>query len=305
MRRRAFLGSAVGTTLLGAGCGSRPASRAAESEATSPRLDPRAAGMPFRQDDPAWGRDVMWDRELVVRADHELNGAPLARARALLRRFEDGNTIANEGCLLTSLAMVLQLLVPRTPPWTPRTLNQEAQARYFYTRAGVSMAPLVADLVSDVTDGAVQLALKEEYLAGEPGWPKVSPGTSGLVRAYRSLAPEQRTRFVVLLKTGTHDDTVASHYLLLHPNDEGTPDDANPRVLDPAQPLADRTDVWRLSDSAAAITKDTDIAGAWRAAGVTSTQIGGAWVYAARSDARGRPAIAPLARAWARELSRS
>jgi hypothetical protein len=284
-----------------AGCAAAPD---AGSEATAPLLDPSATGMPYRQDDPRWGADLMWDRNLVIRAHHELNGAPLAEARALMREFGDGNNIANEGCLLTSLAMVLQLLAPKAPAWSPRALNELAHASYFYTPCGLSMTTLNADLVSEMTEGAVQLAVKEEYLAGVAGWPKVHAHTSSLVRAYRSLAPAERTNFVVLLKTGTYDDTVASHYLLLHPNDDGTPDDPNPLVLDPAQPQNGAAR-WRLTDSASAITQDPDIAAGWRAGGIEPTQIGGAWVYVRWRAARDRSELAPLVRAWARELARA
>ncbi len=321
--RRTFLrgaigaGASLGLALTSEGCNASapsttasvcsPAADAAPAppaEPTAPLHDPLAAGMPFRQDDPVWGKDLMWDRELVIRADHELNGAPLAQARALMRAFPDGNTIANEGCLLTAMAMAIQLLAPRTPAWTPRALNELAHASYFYTPCGLSMTTLNADFVSEVTEGAVQLALKEEYLPGVEGWPKVFPPTSALVRAYRSLPPSQRTAFVVLLKTGTYDDTVASHYLLLHPNDEGSADDANPLVLDPAQPFG-TPEAWRLTDSANAITRDPGIAAGWREAGIEPTQIAGVWIYVRGAAKRDGAAIAPLVRAWARELTRS
>jgi hypothetical protein len=313
--RRTFLRAALGTGAsvgvgLVAACGTNreasaascPTAPAAAAEATAPLLDPRAAGMPYRQDDPTWGKDLMWDRDLVIRADHELNGATLTRARSLMRAFPDGNNIANEGCLLTSLAMVLQLLAPKSPAWTPRTLNELAHESYFYTPCGLSMTTLNADLVSEMTEGAVQLALKEEYLAGVAGWPKVHPNTSALVRAYRSLAPAERTHMIVLLKTGTYDDTVASHYLLLDPNDDGGPEDPNPRVLDPAEPMNGPA-LWRLTDSAKAITADPDIAAGWRASGIEDTQIGGAWVYVRWSPSRDRSELGPLVRAWARELA--
>jgi hypothetical protein len=281
-------------------CG--PTATDAGAPATGPLLDVTASGMPYRQDDPAWGSDLMWDRDLVIRAAHELNGTTLTEARALLRQFDDGNNIANEGCLLTSLAMVLQLLAPKSPAWTPKTLNASAQELYYYTRCGLSMQSLYADLVSEVSEGNVQQCLKEEYLAGVPGWPKTHVHTSSLVRAYRRLKPAERTHFVVMLKTGTYDDTVASHYLLLHPNDAGSADDSDPEVLDPAKPL-DQSGVWRLSDSARAITQDPDIAQGWVDSGIEPTQIGGAWVFTRWSATHDRSQLAPLIQAWASELA--
>jgi len=292
----AAAGSATGTEACA------PSSVDAGTSATAPLLDVTAAGMPYRQDDPAWGADLMWDRDLVIRAAHELNGATLTEARGLLRQFDDGNTIANEGCLLTSLAMVLQLLAPMSPAWTPKTLNASAQELYYYTHCGLSMQSLYADLVSEVSEGNVQQCLKEEYLAGVAGWPKTHVHTSSLVRAYRRLKPAERTHFVVMLKTGTYDDTVASHYLLLHPNDAGTPDDSDPEVLDPAKPL-DQSGAWRLSDSARAITQDPDIAQGWADSGIEPTQIGGAWVFTRWTNTHDRSQLAPLIQAWAAELA--
>lgn len=282
-----------------------PAPEISGGERYEPAGDHFAAApdLPYRQDDPRWGKDLMWDRDLVIKADTKLNGEPKTKAESLMREFDDGNTIANEGCQLTSLAMVLRLLAPPTgKPWTPKNLNHAAQRAYFYTPCGLSMAPLNADLVSEVTNGDVQLCLKEEYLAGVPSWPKVRCNTSALVRAYRSLPPEERKDFVVMLKTGTYDDTVASHYLLLDPNDPGPPDDDNPLVLDPAKPL-DETMPWHLSDSAAKITEDPEIAEEWKKSGIEPTQIGGAWVFARRGSRHDPPHVAPLAKAWASEIA--
>ncbi len=39
-----------------------------------------------------------------------------------------------------------------------------------------------------------------------------------------------------MLWTGTNDDTIASHYVLLHPGDAGSPDDDDPELLDRAMP---------------------------------------------------------------------
>lgn len=266
-------------------------------------LDVAGAKLPYRQDDPAWGSDLMWDRALVIEADTKLNGDTKANAEALLRAFDDGNNLANEGCMLTCLAMVLRLLEPLAkPPWTPKNLNKTAQELYYYTPCGLSMTTLFADLVSEVTSGTVQLCLKEEYLPGEPGWPKLRANTSALVRAYRRLPPQKRSNFLVMLKTGTYDDTVASHYVLLHPGDDSPVDNPDPEILDPAKPLAE-TKAWHLSDSAKAITQDPDIAAAWKAAKIEPTQIGGAWVFARWQAAQGRALLTPLISAWALELA--
>jgi hypothetical protein len=262
------------------------------------------ANLPYRQDDPLWGGELMWNRDLVIQAATQLNGETKKDAEALLRKFPDGNSIANEGCMLTCLAMVLKLLVPAaSPSWTPGLLNQTAQEYYYYSPCGLSMTTLYADLVSDVSEGQVQLCLKEEYLPGVPYWPRVHAHTAALLRAYRSLTPAQRSQFVVMLKTGTYDDTVASHYVLLHPSDAGGADDANPQLLDPAMPL-DKQGIWRLTDSAATITQDPDIAAGWQQDGIEPTQIAGVWVFVRWRPDRSRSFVAPLVAAWATELAK-
>jgi hypothetical protein len=320
LERRAFLRRALGTgaalgvtgSMVGAmsGC-------AGEAEPCPPKaafdplagvpdgtLDVAGTKMPYRQADPAWGGDTMWDRELVVRAATELEGYTQAEAEQLLREFEDGNTIANEGCMLTCFAMILRLLVPTaSPAWTPRTLNVAAHERLYYTPSGLSMTTLYADLLAEVTNGGVQLCLKEEYLPGEPGWPRIRPSTSALVRAYRSLPPRKRSHFLVMVKTGTYDDTVASHYVLLHPDDASSPDDDDVTILDPALPDG-VSGPFRLSDSAAAITQDPAIAEGWAQAGIEPTQLGGVWVFARWRDGRERSLLDPLVHAWAAELAK-
>jgi hypothetical protein len=262
------------------------------------------AGLPLRQDDPKWSKDLMWDRDLVITAAHELNGETLSTAQSLLREFEDGNSIGNEGCLLTCLAMVLRLLqADAKPAWTPKVLNKLAHEAYYYTLSGLSMTTLYADLVSEVSGGAVQLCLKEEYLPGEPGWAKMRASTSPLLRACRSLPPSARSSFLVMLKTGTYDDTVASHYALLDPNETDPLDQADVAILDPAMPADATQQPWRLSDSAAAITQDPDIAQGWQDSGIEPTQIGGVWVFALMAPSQGRPQLAALVAAWATQLA--
>lgn len=253
----------------------------------------RLAELPFRQDDPRWAGRVLWKRDVVVRIDTEFNGHPRDEAESLIRRFDDGNTLANEGCLLTCLSMVLRLLDrERSATWTPATLDAETQRLHFSTQSGLSMAPMMADLVSEVTLGAVQLVAKEEYLAGVEGRARVFPHTAPLLRAFRTLEPSARRDVVAMLKTGTWDDTVASHYVLVHPLDEGGPDARDVRLLDPAQPLENKAP-WTLTDSARRICADEAIAAEWKKAGIGPTQVGGLWLFS-----RGRPPAA-LLRAWA------
>ncbi len=110
----------------------------------------------------------MWNRGKVLEVHRKYNGGSRSKAEALLRRFpRGGNSIGNEGCLLTSLAMILALLESST--WTPRKLNKKATELLYYTPAGLSMVALYADLISDLSNGEIQLCAKEEYLAGEPG----------------------------------------------------------------------------------------------------------------------------------------
>src|SRR5216683_5962748 len=132
-----------------------------------------AVRWPYRQDDPAWKDDVMWSRAAVMDVHQRYNRASKTAASRLLRQFESGNTIDNEGCLVASLAMVLRLLARRGPYWTPRTLNRFARQRLYYTPPGLAMATLYADLVLEASNGEVQLVLKEEYLPGERGWARV------------------------------------------------------------------------------------------------------------------------------------
>lgn len=266
-------------------------------------LETALAAMPFRQDDPAWGKQLMWDRDLVIKAATTLNGETKKDAEALLRKFADGNNIANEGCQLSCLAMILRLFDPDAKPaWDPGVLNDLAHAYYYYTPCGLSLVTLYADLVSDVSAGAVQCCLKEEYLPAQPGWPKVFAHTAPLVRAYRALSPSQRSQFAILLKTGTYDDTVASHFALLHPHDTGGVDDPNPLILDPAMPAASKGP-WRLTDSAKAILEDPAIAAAWKRDAIEPNQIAGVWVFSRWRSARDRSYLAPLVGEWVKQLA--
>lgn len=301
--RRQFLKSVLGT---GACAGLGMSLLPPDALAASPALRSLPRGFPYRQDDAAWKDDLMWDRNAVIQTHIKGNRRPRREAEALMRQFEDGNTIGNEGCLLTCLAMVLRLLDPAQPDagWTPRSLNRVAHELNYYTLAGLSMAPLAADLVCEVSAGEVQMCAKEEYLSGEPGWPRTYVHTSALVRAYRRLAPERRRDFLVMLKTGTYDDTVASHYVLLHPGGSESPDGPDPELLDPAMPL-EASLPWRLSDSARRICEDPEIRRAWRKSGIEPNQICGAWIFARWRGPQDRMIMGPLIGAWAAELASS
>ena len=303
--RRGFLrGAAAAGAGLGAGAllptAGATASGATASGNAAPAFD--LSGLPMRQDDPRWARDLMWNRRRVIRAARA-GGMSRSEAESLLWDYPDGNSIGNEGCQLTCLAMVLHLLAaPRRSAWTPRTLNRAAHEGLFYTLSGLGMNTLYADLVSEVSDGAVQLAIGENFLPGEKTWKPAYCDTAPLVRAYRSLAPGDRAGLVLMLKTGTYDDTMASHYVLLDPNSVQPPGDRNAEVLDPAMP-AGRGGRWTLSDSARWITQDPDIRREWRKAGIGDTQVGGAWLFARCDRATGRPALGALPAAWAAELA--
>jgi hypothetical protein len=236
--------------------------------------------LPFRQSDPVWGKDLMWDRTKVMEVHRQYNGASRKEAEELLRKFPGDNTIANEGCLLTSLAMVLRLLAPRGRYWTPRTLNKFAFENLYYTRAGLSMVTLYADMVSDASKGEVQLLLKEEYLSGELGWPRTQASKCLPLRAYRMLSEAERKNVVIILKIGTYDDTVASHFVVADPANPGSVDEDDVPILDPAQPMKPVKRVWRLSDSSRQIRRDNEIAEEWRQHKIGDLQLAGVWVFA-------------------------
>jgi len=303
-RRRFMQHALVGT--LASAC-SAPRKLAADAGQPPLHAPPEGvldvAGMPYRQDDPGWRSDLMWDRALVIRAATQLNGDTLSEAQALLREFDDGNTVGNEGCMLTCLAMTLRLLVPQhRPPWTPGTLNTAAHEHSFYSPCGLSMTTLYADLVSEVSGGEVQLCLKEEYRPGVRTWPRRHARGAPLLPAYRSLRPVRRAHFVVMLKLGTFDDTVASHYVLSHPHETAPLDEDDLEILDPAMPLTHRGP-WRLSDSARTILADAQIAAAWADDGIEPTQLGGVWVFARSGPSHDGVSLSPLVRAWADQLA--
>jgi hypothetical protein len=243
---------------------------------------------PFRQDDPKWALDLMWDRRLVIKIATTFNNESKSDANHLLREFKEGNTIGNEGCMLTCLAMILTFLSSsKGNIFSPKMLNIAAQELYYYTPCGLSLSTLYGDLVADVSGGCVQLCLKEEYFAGESGWRKVFANTSAVVRAYRSLPILKRMKIILMMKTGTHDDTIASHYVLMHPLDPWSMDEVNVLILDPAQPMqlqqeerTSQSQQWTLIDSGNQLCQDREIARAWKQTSIENTQISGVYVFA-------------------------
>lgn len=238
---------------------------------------------PYRQHDRRWRNIVMWDRRKVMYVAEKVNGIRRKDTECLLYHFPEGNTIGTEGCLITSLAMILAILDENW--WNPELLNREAQECLYYTESGLSMTTLYADLCCEVSKGRVQLLSKEEYLPGEESWPKVYADTSPLMQNYRQLPLEKRKEKVAMIKIGTWDDTCTSHYLLVDPADPGTQSDRDFSVLDPAMPFEKRGK-WKLSDAAKNLLGDKFIRREWKRAGIDSMQIGGVWLF-------GKMALAP------------
>lgn len=82
-----------------------------------------------------------------------------------------------------------------------------------------------------------------------------------------------------MLKIGTDDDTLASHYVLVDPACPGAPNDDDCGILDPDQPPGRRRVGWRLSDSYARLTRDDDIKREWRRLKIQPMQISGVWLF--------------------------
>jgi len=239
----------------------------------------RSGRWPYRQADRRWADDKMWMKDKLVGVHQSVNGASAADVAGWLF----GDTIETDGCLLTCLAMTLRLLAPRGARWTPGTLNRAAKDLLYYSDAGLSIVPLYADLVADVTHGRVQLCAQERYFSGEKGQRRRTPSLCCLLRAYRNLPESRRVDFVVMLKIGTHDDNFASHYVLVDPDWPGLPDDNDIAILDPDQPEGPRATSWCLSDSyqRLAATRQ-DIAVEWRRCRirVKKNQLAAAWAFA-------------------------
>lgn len=77
--------------------------------------------------------------------------------------------------------------------------------------------------------------------------------------AYRKLSPAERRHVVVVLKTGTYDDTVGSHFVAVDPANPGSLEDDDIPILDPDQPAESPRRVWRLSDSSRRMRQNPDL----------------------------------------------
>lgn len=257
---------------------------------------------PYRQHDPRWKSVVMWDRDTVVKVGQKYLGLSKARAGDLLWKYQAGNVIGNEGCLLTCLSMVLHMLHKDNGVWTPDRLNGFAQENLYYTTSGFSMTTLYADLVGEASNGQVQLLLKEEYHSGATRYPKVFCSRCMPVQAYLSLPEADKFKCSVMIKTGTYDDTFASHFILVDPEAKSGEDDI--AVLDPLQPLNSKATTWTLSNSSKRLCGEKDIKTEWAALNISPLQIAGVWVFSTwRPETEavlGQSFIAALSRSAAR-----
>lgn len=187
------------------------------------------AVLPFLQKDRGWAKERIWDERQVARS--------VGSASKAKRLLAAGTTFADQGCQLCSIATALAWLDDGAEtPWNPRLVLKGARADYI-GKSGVAMAPLYADLCTDLTNGRVQMLAKENFAAGGQQ-PRLSQ--VGLVRAYRdpALSPKRRAGLLVMLRIGTHDETIPSHYLLISPADAGPPDSDDALVWDPDMPDA-------------------------------------------------------------------
>ena len=238
-----------------------------------------SARWPYRQADPKWANDTMSLKNKLIGVHLAVNGKTLAD----VRDWEWGDTIGTDGCLLTCLAMTLRLLATDGARWTPRTLNREARKLLYYSDAGLSIVPLYADLLADVSDGSVQLCVQEQYFAGEKGHPARFASQSSLIRGYRTLSPAKRLDFTVMVKIGTHDDTFASHYVLVDPDQPGSPNEDDFAILDPDQPKRKRVKSWFVSDSYRRLHDERqDIRTEWHKQGIRwqENQLCAVWAFA-------------------------
>lgn len=258
---------------------------------------------PYRQHDPLWNSDLMWEHETVISVGRFYNGFSKRKAQGFLWKYREGNTIGNEGCLITCLSMVLQLLYQDEGQWTPARLNTYAQQNLYYTLSGLSMVTLYADLVGEASKGHVQLLLKEEYHPGNTCYPKKFCSSCLPIQAYLSLPKNEQMQCTVMIKTGTYDDTFASHYMLVDTN-HAKPSHDDIAVLDPCQPLNSKKPIWLISDSSKVLRKDRSIRTEWNHLHIHSLQIAGVWVFCRWQPTCHRILGEPFIAALYRELTR-
>ena len=162
------------------------------------------------------------------------------------------------------------------------------------------MVQLYADLVLDLSNGNVQLCAKEEYLSGQKGWAANFAWDCWIIEAYAWLSAAEKRDFVVMLKTGTHDDSVASHYVLIDPARKLVSGENDLCILDPAM-RAPAGALWRLSDSAAQICKDNSIAREWERCEIDPCQISGVFLFGRWRASSDQALMQPILRAWANQ----
>ena len=89
--RRGFITSAISAGAA-VGAGSLIGAAASSAGVAAPAGELlNLAGMPYRQDDPRWGKKLMWDRKEVVTVAREFNDETRADANSLLYPYRDGN----------------------------------------------------------------------------------------------------------------------------------------------------------------------------------------------------------------------
>lgn len=254
---------------------------------------------PFRQDNPDWADCEMWHRPTIIETLVSKNKWTEDEASEWIRKFKGDrpdkpgkNNIGNEGCLITSLAMILVLLGSKKfQNKTPEYLNKFAMEKLYYSRSGISLVPLYADIILEITEGAVQLAAKEEY-SWSPKESKTTMSNSTIAKKYLCSAENIRKNYALMIKIGTYDDAVASHYLLIDPDKQDLTD--NPKVLDPAMPLESKKTIWTLSDSYRQICKDPDIKKKILKEGVDETTIRGIWLFAKWENSSSESLLEPF-----------
>ena len=212
--------------------------------------------LPFLQHEGELADRDMWNVKDVMCALKKL-GAPEEDPFR-----EQGTQFKDQGCQICCLAMVLHLLDEKahaSDPWTPEKVLDLASDERYLTKVGLSLVPLYADLCVDATRGRVQLCAKENYAPAQGEFLPQRLSNIFLVHAYRGLKPSHRSDFVVMLRIGTHDESYASHYLLIDPNDKGLPDSDDVLVLDPDMPIEERGKAWTFQRASDKFFRDRDL----------------------------------------------